>query len=572
VVALFLREAPAAMGLLPDGGIRTANLAAAGDRADGLTWEESRGSAAFWLMVTAFVLLAASVHACAVHLPQLFADRGASAQTAAMASSIAGVALLAGRIGCGYFLDRYFGPYVAIGVCGLSALGIALLWIGAAGVPALAAAFLVGLGLGSEVDVIAFLMSRYFGLRSLGKTHGFAFAAFVLAGGVGPLAMGFAFDRSGSYRVPLAGFFAATLVATMLLARLGPYRFGVRGVETHVAAPAKAIELLRMTDGLVVHQTLCAAATLGIADLLDEGDRDSADLASALRVDEDALYRTLRFLAGHGVFREVGPRAFGNSALSAFMRTDVPGSVRSVLIFRGSRYYFSPFAEFLSTVETGVPARQKVLGTGAFEYLRAHPEEGRVFDDAMTAISALWAPAIAAAYDFGRWATVTDVGGGNGLLLAEILRTHPGLKGVLADEAPVLERARQRGLLSGGLADRVRFEPANFFEAVPRGSRAYVLKNIIHDWNDVDARRILLNCRRAMPDDGVLLLIEYRVGESNAPSLGTMVDMVMLTVTGGKERTVAQHRDLLASAGFRLSRTIPVSDEIVILEALGEDP
>jgi len=119
------------------------------------------------------------------------------------------------------------------------------------------------------------------------------------------------------------------------------------------------------------------------------------------------------------------------------------------------------------------------------------------------------------------------------------------------------------------VADRVRFEPSNFFEAVPSGSRAYLMKNVIHDWNDDDSRRILLNCRRAMPDDGALLLVEYSLGEANAPSLGKMVDIVMLTVTGGKERTADQHRELLASAGFRLSRTIGVSNEIVILEARG---
>src|SRR5882672_5242956 len=149
-------------------------------------------------------------------------------------------------------------------------------------------------------------------------------------------------------------------------------------MEIHESSSVKAIELLRMTDGLVVYRTLCAAATLGIADLLGEGARGSADLASALHVNEDALYRTLRFRAGQGVFREITPRIFVNSPLSEFMRSDVPGSVRSVLIFRGSHYYFSPFMEFLYSVETGVPARRKTLGNGAFEYLRSNPQEGRV--------------------------------------------------------------------------------------------------------------------------------------------------------------------------------------------------
>jgi MFS family permease len=177
------------------------------------------------LLIAVFVLLAASVHACVIHLPQLFADRGATAGKAAVASSVVGVALLVGRIGCGYFLDRFFGGWVALVICVGAALGIALLATGGAGGVTLAGAFLVGLGMGAEVDIIAFLMSRYFGLRSLGATVGFAFAAFVIAGGLGPLVMGFAFDRTGSYRAPLAAFGVAAIAAAVLVTRLGPYRF-----------------------------------------------------------------------------------------------------------------------------------------------------------------------------------------------------------------------------------------------------------------------------------------------------------------------------------------------------------
>jgi hypothetical protein len=333
------------------------------------------------------------------------------------------------------------------------------------------------------------------------------------------------------------------------------------------ALPATPLALLRMTDGLVVHQALCGAATLGVADLLNAGQRSASALASTLHVNEDALYRTLRFLSGLGVFHESSPRMFVNTLLSEYLRSDVSGSIRSVLIFRGSRYYFSPFTEFLYSLETGIPARDKVLGTGAFEYLRARPQEERVFDDAMTAISALWAPAIAEVYDFGHWETVTDVGGGNGVLLAAILRAHPTLRGVLADAPSVVERARRREFLSGELAARTRYEACDFFQAIPSGSRAYVMKNIIHDWDDAEARKILRSCRRAVPDDGVLMVIEYCLGDDNMPSLGKMVDLVMLTITGGKERTVAEHSALLASAGFRLNRKIPVSAEIAILEA-----
>jgi hypothetical protein len=339
-------------------------------------------------------------------------------------------------------------------------------------------------------------------------------------------------------------------------------------MRSTVAVPAVPLALLRMTDGLVVHQALCAAATLGVADLLDAGEKPATELASTLRVDEDALYRLLRFLSGQGVFRETGSRTFLNTPLSEYMRSDVPNSVRAILIFRGGRYYFSPFTEFLSSVQTGVPARDKVLGTGAFEYLRADPEAERVFDEAMTAISELSAPAIATAYDFGHWETVTDVGGGTGALLAAILRAHPGLRGTLADAPSVVERARRRNFLSGELAARTRFETCDFFHAIPPGSRAFVMKNIIHDWDDAQACEILRNCRRAIPNDGVLLLIEYCLGDDNAPSLGKTIDLVMMTITGGKERTVEEHRALLASAGFQLNRAIPVSPDITIIEAL----
>jgi len=333
------------------------------------------------------------------------------------------------------------------------------------------------------------------------------------------------------------------------------------------STPATPLALLRMTDGLVVHQALCAAATLGIADLLNAGERSAAALASALHVNEDALYRALRFLSGQGIFREIGSRAFVNTPLSDYLRSDVPGSMRPVLMFRGSRYYFAPFTEFLSSLQTGIPAREKVLGSGAFEYLRADPEAERLFDEAMTAISALSASAIAAIYEFGRWDTVTDVGGGKGSLLAAILRAHPSLHGVLADAPTVVERSRRGEFLSGDLAARTRFESCDFFHAIPSGSRAFVMKNIIHDWNDAQACEILRNCRRAVPDDGVLLLIEYCLGEDNTASVGKMVDLVMLTITGGKERTVDEHRALLASAGFQLNRAIPVSPEITIIEA-----
>ncbi len=338
-------------------------------------------------------------------------------------------------------------------------------------------------------------------------------------------------------------------------------------MATQTTSTATALDLLRMTDGLVVHQALFAAAKLGIADLLKEGARPTADLAARLHVNDDALYRTLRFLAGQGVFYEIAPRKFVNSERSEWLRSDVAGSVRSILIYRGSPNYFAPFAELLYSIETGVPARQKTHGANVFEHLQRNPGDARLFDDAMTDLAMVWAGSVASAYDFGRLGSLMDVGGGNGLLMATILKKHSALRGVLVDRPDVLERARQREFWSPDVAGRVRFEPADFFQAVPSGCRAYLMRNVIHDWDDERARRILMNCRRAVSEDGLLLLVEYCLGGENTPTLGKTIDILMLTLTGGKERTVGEHGELLASAGFRMEQSIRVTDDVMILEA-----
>jgi hypothetical protein len=185
----------------------------------------------------------------------------------------------------------------------------------------------------------------------------------------------------------------------------------------------------------------------------------------------------------------------------------------------------------------------------------------------MTALSSMAAPPIAAAYDFSQWGSITDVGGGNGILLAAILRAHPSLTGILADLDHVVERARQRGFLSGELASRASFAPCDFFREIPAGSRAYVMKSVIHDWDEESAIKILRNCRRAVPNNGALLLVEMALGESNAPSAGKAADLIMLVNTGGKERTIDEYRALLAHGGFRLNHAVTAGDNL-ILEAL----
>jgi hypothetical protein len=339
-------------------------------------------------------------------------------------------------------------------------------------------------------------------------------------------------------------------------------------VKAQSAVSVSPTGLLRAREGFVLHQALAAIAKLGVADMLEAGPRSTDELARDLKVNEGALYRILRMLASHEIFEETNSRIFKNTELSRFLRSNAQGSLRPLFIFWGSEFYYPCFGELLYSIETGKPAREKLAGMNGFEYLREHPELARIFDEAMTAGSQLAGPAIAAAYDFAQWGSVMDVGGGNGILLLHILRAHPRLRGVLADLEHVLERAQQRGFLSGDLKARATMQPCDFFREIPAGCRAYVMKSVIHDWDDDRARKILVNCRKTVPQDGVLLLVEFALPGGNLASTGKVIDVIMLTLTGGQERTEDEYRDLLASAHFRLNRVISTAAEFAIIEAL----
>jgi hypothetical protein len=326
--------------------------------------------------------------------------------------------------------------------------------------------------------------------------------------------------------------------------------------------------LLHCRTDLIFHQAAYAAAKLGIADLLERGLHTTAELARELHVHEEALYRTLRALASRDVFAETAPRTFANSLRSQCLRTGTPGSIRPLFIYWGTDFYYRSLGGILYSIETGEPARAKLLGTSEWEYMRRNPEMARIFDDAMTNNSDLWGPAIAAAYDFGVWESIMDIGGGNGILLSHVLKTHKRMRSVLADQPHVLERARQRGFLSGELAARASMQDCDFFPEVPSGCRAYMMKSVIHDWDDEKARQILNNCRRAVPADGALLLVEWGLSEPNLPSTGQLMDLLMLVVTGGKERTPDEYGQLFSSAGFRLSRVVPTASEYIVIEAV----
>jgi MFS family permease len=227
-VAAFLREKPQDLALLPDGALPATSGVSIDAIPSGLSTHEVRRGRTFWLMVCAFFLVSASVQGCVLHMAAMLTDRGLSIQTAALGSSLLGAALLMGRVATGYLLDRFFAPRLAAVFFGGAAVGIGLLWMSNSTATVLVGAFLVGIGLGAEVDIIAYMVSRYFGLRFFGEIYGVAFGAFLLAGALGPLVMGAGFDLTGSYRAPLAALFISASVAAVLMTQLGPYQYQPR--------------------------------------------------------------------------------------------------------------------------------------------------------------------------------------------------------------------------------------------------------------------------------------------------------------------------------------------------------
>jgi len=339
-------------------------------------------------------------------------------------------------------------------------------------------------------------------------------------------------------------------------------------MTANAPAPNPTMQLLQYRSQFAIHQAIAAIAKFGVADLIERGLHTTADLSRELSLNEDALYRTLRALAGQGIFEETSPRSFLNTPLSTPLRSDVPGSVRALFVFGGCEFVARPFQEIAYSIQTGIASRHMLSGMDSFAYLAQNPELAKIFDDAMTAFSNLVGPGVAAAYDFSVWESLTDVAGGNGILLAHILRAHKNLRGVLADVPHVLDRARERGFLGGEIASRTKMQTCNFFEEIPSGTRAYLMKSIIHDWDDDQALQILRNCRRAIPANGALFIVEMGLSERNQPSMGKIIDLYMLVLTGGKERSTDEYSALLDRAGFRLNRVVPTPSPFVIFEAL----
>ncbi|HEV3120344.1 MAG TPA: methyltransferase [Isosphaeraceae bacterium] len=333
------------------------------------------------------------------------------------------------------------------------------------------------------------------------------------------------------------------------------------------ASDPPALALLSMITGKWVAQALYVAAKLGIADMLVDGHVPCDELARANQVDERSLYRVLRALASLGVFNEVTRRRFGLTPMSQYLRSDVNGSLRGLTILMGEEWTWKPWGDLLRSVKTGDPAFSRAYDMSLFDYFQVHPSAGAIFDQAMTGISEQSAAAVAAAYDFSGIDLLVDVGGGHGALISAILKANSEMRGILFDQPGVVEGATKR-IEDERLLPRCQIRAGDFFEGVPEGGQAYVLRHIIHDWEDLKANTILENCRKAMAPNGRVLLIEAVIPPGDAPHFGKLLDLEMLVMATGRERTEPEYRDLLSAAGFRLSRVVPTATYNSVIEGV----
>ena len=325
--------------------------------------------------------------------------------------------------------------------------------------------------------------------------------------------------------------------------------------------------LLDMVNGFKVSQALHVVATFRIADILKNGPLSSDDLAAATGTHERALYRVLRALASVGVFREDADRHFTLTPLGHCLRSDAPEPVGPWAVYIGQPEYWQAWGHLLDSVRTGEHAFRYAHGMNTWEYYGCHQEAAAAFDHAMTSRSRRQADVVLNACDFGQFECVVDVGGGQGAFLAAILAKHPSVRGVLFDQPNVVEGAAEV-LRSSGVADRCQIAGGDFFEAVPSGGDAYVLKFVLHDWEDGPAGAILRNCRRAIAPKGRLLVIESAISPPNEGAAGKFLDLTMLVHTGGQERTREEWATLFAAAGFRLVGATPTEAQVNIIEGV----
>jgi hypothetical protein len=340
--------------------------------------------------------------------------------------------------------------------------------------------------------------------------------------------------------------------------------------KSDMTSGAAATSLMQLATAFKGSRAIYVATDLGIPDLLAAGTKSSTELATATATHPSSLSRLMRALCAVGIFREVEPDRFDLAPMGSLLRNGVPGSLRARVLFNAGDTGWRVWGDLMFSVRTGDAAFEHLLGMQTFDYWASHPQEAAIHDESMAATSALVAGSVLDVCDFSAFRTVVDVGGGTGLLLAEILAAHPKVHGILFDLPNVVTGARDV-FESRKVLDRCRIESGSFFESVPAGAECYLLKYIIHDWDDVRANSILANCRKAMQRRSRLFIVDHVLPdrpEQGRSIPGFIMDLEMLLrAPGGRERTEEQFRGLLADAGFDLKRVIPTASPLSIVEA-----
>jgi len=324
------------------------------------------------------------------------------------------------------------------------------------------------------------------------------------------------------------------------------------------------LSLSEMISGVKYTQLVYVAAKFGIADLLKNGPRSPDDLAESIGANRRNLYRVLRALASLGIFAENQDGTFELTVKAEPLQSDVPESVRVRAIAWGEEWFYRPWGGLLDNVKTDQPAFDRIFHMGFWEYLGSNSEAGKAFDQLMTTNRFSGdLTAVMSTYDFSGISRIVDVGGGQGWLISAILKANPDMQGVLFDRPTVIEGAR-RLVESEGVSDRCELVGGSFFESVPAGGDAYLLRSILHNWNDSNATVILQNCRQAITDGGRLIIVDNVLSTGNDPSSSKIADIQMMVILGALERTESEFRGLLDASGFRLTKVMPIQNRSII--------
>ena len=335
------------------------------------------------------------------------------------------------------------------------------------------------------------------------------------------------------------------------------------GAPENVSVDQAVIQLLTAAWST---QSVAAAVKLGIPDLLAGGALTSDEVAAKTAAHAGATYRLMRGLASLGVLERRADGRFANTAVGERLRTGAPGGLSDLFIAETDHVHWQSWERLVDAVKTGLPRPKDVFGLAAFEYYGKHVDEGEQFGRAMESVSNFAAASVLEAYDFSEVRTIMDLGGGNGSMALLILRHHPEMKGKVCD-LPYIESQAKLGIQAAGAGHRCQFEATDFFRSVPKGADLHVLKFILHDWNDEECVQILRNCRESLAPGGRVLLVEMLVPEEIRPEFVMLMDLNMLVMTGGRERTAKEFEKVLNDAGFEMTRVIPTKSPFSLVEA-----